>query len=270
MTHDFCCRPHFPQVAIMPSKYIQDIVIQIIQGHSRDKSLKIVDISASDGAILKRLHEQGYSDLTGTFYGEENEWEYKPAPEEFNIFKVVNNADILGHLPLESESFDIVINTELLEHLENHRHALSELTRLVKPNGLLILETPNIMRLQSRFHFLLTGFHKPRTYFPPYHKPLQEHLYFHVFPVHLPVVDYFLFQYGMERESLRWNRWKLFPIALLLLFFPLMILNLAVFLLRERTLHWPIKKRLLILQLHPAVLICNVLIMVYRKVNRRA
>ena len=250
----------------MPSKYIQDHIIDIIVERAPGKDVSIVDLSSSDGTILKRLHQMGFRNLSATFFGEENDWEYQPAEGEFSNFKVVKNVNVLDRLPFDEGTFDFVVNSELLEHLENHRHALAEMARIVKPGGYLVIETPNIMRLQSRLNFLLTGFHKPRTQFPPDHRPLEDHLFFHVFPVHWPVVDYFLYQYGMERSTLRWNRWKIPPVLLAALLWPLMLLNLIVFFYREKSLLPSHKWRLFWLQVHPAVLFCNVLIFAYRKV----
>lgn len=249
----------------MPSKYIQDHIIEIIEENASGKDVKIIDLSSGDGAILKRLQQKGYRNLTATFFGEHNAWEYKPAEGEFSDFEVFKNVDLLKPLPFEDDHFDFAVNSELLEHLENHRHALSEMARIVKPGGLLVIETPNIMRLQSRLNFMFTGFHKPRTDFPPYHKPVGDHVYFHVFPVYWPVVDFFLYHYGMERVALRWNRWKFFPFLLLSIFWPFIVLNSAIFFWKEKMLLSTHKWRLFRLQNHPAVLLCNVLIFAYRK-----
>ncbi len=131
--------------------------------------------------------------------------------------------------------------------------------------GLLILETPNIMRLPSRLNFLLTGFHKPRNPFPPYHEPLIKHLHLHSFPVHLPMLDYFLFKSGMRLANIRWNKWRLGAVLLFVVLLPLLALNSAVFLLTQKTLTSPIRRHLFRLSLDPAVLICSVLILVYSK-----
>ncbi len=51
-------------------------------------------------------------------------------------------ADI-GHPPLAEESFDKVLMTEVLEHLENDRQVLSTLYRVLKPGGILALSVPS-------------------------------------------------------------------------------------------------------------------------------
>jgi 2-polyprenyl-6-hydroxyphenyl methylase/3-demethylubiquinone-9 3-methyltransferase len=47
------------------------------------------------------------------------------------------------HLPVRGESFDVVISSEMLEHTRAPLHALGELARVLRPDGLLVLTTPN-------------------------------------------------------------------------------------------------------------------------------
>lgn len=57
-----------------------------------------------------------------------------------------------GHAPLSDKSVDVVASVETIEHLENPRAFMRELVRLVKPNGWVIVTTPN----QLSFLSLLT------------------------------------------------------------------------------------------------------------------
>jgi len=61
-------------------------------------------------------------------------------------------------LPWPNAAFDAVISTEGIEHLENHFAFLREVSRILKPGGLLILTTPNITSLRSRVRFFFSGF----------------------------------------------------------------------------------------------------------------
>ena len=57
-------------------------------------------------------------------------------------------------LPYEDEYFDLVIFTEILEHLhESPIEKLNDIKRIIKPNGYLLLTTPNVMNLENKVKF---------------------------------------------------------------------------------------------------------------------
>ena len=53
-------------------------------------------------------------------------------------------------LPIESSSIDIIVCTQVLEHLLNAKSFLDEITRIVKPRGFLVVSVPNLVGLKSR------------------------------------------------------------------------------------------------------------------------
>jgi 2-polyprenyl-3-methyl-5-hydroxy-6-metoxy-1,4-benzoquinol methylase len=69
-------------------------------------------------------------------------------------------ADLNVPLPCADASFDAIISTEVIEHLENPRAVFRELSRLLRPGGSLLLTTPNqesirsIASLIARGHFV--------------------------------------------------------------------------------------------------------------------
>ena len=62
-------------------------------------------------------------------------------------------------LPYADQSFDLVTCTEVIEHLEHYRYTLREIYRILKPGGVFVLTTPNILNLKSRIRFLMFGFY---------------------------------------------------------------------------------------------------------------
>lgn len=68
--------------------------------------------------------------------------------------KACNLDDAL--LPFDDESFDVVIFTEVLEHIfAPPSDVLREVKRIMRPHGKLILGVPNIARLSERIKLLL-------------------------------------------------------------------------------------------------------------------
>ena len=61
-------------------------------------------------------------------------------------------------LPYPDDSFDLITFTEVIEHVENHRAVLRDIFRVLKPGGLVVITTPNILNLKSRLRFLFFGF----------------------------------------------------------------------------------------------------------------
>jgi ubiquinone/menaquinone biosynthesis C-methylase UbiE len=61
-------------------------------------------------------------------------------------------------LPYPDASFDIVTATEVIEHLADFRRIVREIHRVLRPGGVCILSTPNILNLNSRLRFLWFGF----------------------------------------------------------------------------------------------------------------
>jgi ubiquinone/menaquinone biosynthesis C-methylase UbiE len=58
-------------------------------------------------------------------------------------------------LPFAENSFDLVFMTEVIEHLLDPSRTLNEIRRVLRPNGYLILSTPNLACLPNRFLVLL-------------------------------------------------------------------------------------------------------------------
>jgi ubiquinone/menaquinone biosynthesis C-methylase UbiE len=61
-------------------------------------------------------------------------------------------------LPYPDASFDLVTCTEVIEHLEHFRFALREISRVLRPGGVFVVSTPNVLNLRSRVRYLFFGF----------------------------------------------------------------------------------------------------------------
>ncbi|MEK6645268.1 MAG: class I SAM-dependent methyltransferase [Candidatus Firestonebacteria bacterium] len=65
-------------------------------------------------------------------------------------------ADLLQEFPFEDGFFDMIIFSEVLEHIQpqNVKHIMNELTRVLKNSGKMIITTPNVATLHSRYRAL--------------------------------------------------------------------------------------------------------------------
>ena len=75
-------------------------------------------------------------------------------------------APVDGELPFEDGSFEVVWASEVIEHVADTARWLSEVRRVLRPRGRLLLTTPNHPRLA----ILIGGLER-------YAEPLSDHLH---------------------------------------------------------------------------------------------
>jgi SAM-dependent methyltransferase len=111
---------------------------------SMDKNIKIVDLGCGNGQIIKKLRKLGFKNID--YYDIEDKFDGKVKIMDFN-----------KELKFKNNSFDLVISTEVIEHLENKYLFFKEIKRILKPNGTFIFSTPNITNLPNRLVYFFKG-----------------------------------------------------------------------------------------------------------------
>jgi 2-polyprenyl-3-methyl-5-hydroxy-6-metoxy-1,4-benzoquinol methylase len=67
------------------------------------------------------------------------------------------SGDLNRPLPYSDATFNAVVSLEVIEHLENPRHLVREIARILKVNGRCLITTPNQISLSSKLCLLLRG-----------------------------------------------------------------------------------------------------------------
>jgi ubiquinone/menaquinone biosynthesis C-methylase UbiE len=99
---------------------------------------EVLDASCGIGYGIEILSRAGA--VTGVDISEEAIGEAKKRFGEFAAALI--KAD-LRELPFEDDSFDVVISFETIEHVEEPQKALAELHRVLRPDGVLVVSSPN-------------------------------------------------------------------------------------------------------------------------------
>ncbi|MBZ0073202.1 MAG: methyltransferase domain-containing protein [Gammaproteobacteria bacterium] len=92
------------------------------------------DISATDMKMLHFAPEPFFREYFSKRFGQ-----YESA--DLNMKDVDHNVD-LQQLPFDSGSYDFVFASHVLEHIPDDEKAISEIRRVLKPNGIAILPVP--------------------------------------------------------------------------------------------------------------------------------
>lgn len=68
---------------------------------------------------------------------------------------ICSSGNLNDTLPYSDATFDAVVSLEVIEHLENPRHFVREIERILKVNGRCLITTPNQTSLASKLCLLL-------------------------------------------------------------------------------------------------------------------
>ncbi len=95
----------------------------------------LLDVGCSDGLLLECFYNYGVE----CFGVDISKKALSFAPKKFNLCSVDIEKE---NLPFKDEVFDFVTILEVLEHLRDHRKIISEIYRVLKPSGVVMMSTP--------------------------------------------------------------------------------------------------------------------------------
>lgn len=173
------------------SKNTHNVVEQLLR--SCDSAKRVLDIPAGEGAFSQRLT----TDYDVTSADIQDSLKAKGCH--------FAQANMNERLPWDDESFDVVVCIDGIEHLERTFDFVEECHRILRPGGHLILSTPNITALRSRWRYLLTGFHNKGKVPLDESNPSPWH---HINLLALPALRYMLHRSGFRMTAVTTNRVK--------------------------------------------------------------
>ena len=175
------------------------------------RGTRALDVSCRNGEVAQALALRGF-DVRGT--------RFERGLPPIEGISIEEGVDLTRGLPYPDESFDLVLLTEVIEHLENHSTAIGEIARVLRPGGRFILTTPNIMRLDSRLGFMLSGIHKAKRRLIPLDTPLKDAHLYHNYPIPFVLLYYLLRANGLALERIGHGKVKPFSYILYGLLYP--------------------------------------------------
>lgn len=124
------------RIANFPIEY-QRARVHVLNFMKYKKSGKYLDVGCSYGIGLKAAHDLGF-DVIGV------EPTKKAANYARKHFKLEIIEKTLEKAKIKSNTFDVISLYDVLEHVPNLHKFLTEIRRILKPEGLLVIQSPNI------------------------------------------------------------------------------------------------------------------------------
>ncbi len=108
---------------------------------------RVLDVGCGSGVLLQKLgHVAGYRagvELSAT-----------AAAAAARVADEIVNLPVHAELPFPSDSFDVVICADILEHLPEPASALAAVSRFCRPGGAIVVSVPNVANWEARLRLL--------------------------------------------------------------------------------------------------------------------
>ena len=175
------------------SKNTHNVVFELLAEEADCR--KVLDVPCGAGAFTKRLLDVGVRVV---------------AADCQNILHL-DGADFASvamneALPFAEDEFDAIVCIDGIEPITRPFDFINECRRITRRGGVLIISTPNLMALRSRWRWLLTGFHQGEKIPLDESRPTPLH---HVSLVSFTDLRYRLHTRGFRITGIRANRYRL-------------------------------------------------------------
>ncbi len=200
-------RRSYKGISINTSKNTHETVFKLLGNNTKRF---VADIPSGSGAFVQRLKDNGFEKVA--------------AIDIANILELEHDnfvqADMTKPLPLKDGSIDVLVCIDGIEHISSQFDFVREANRILSVDGEVIISTPNISSLRSRWKWFFTGHHYKCE------SPLNENNpnpLHHIGMVSFAELRYMLHTNGFKINAIKTNRIK--PVAILYaIFLPLVLL----------------------------------------------
>ncbi|MBP7796473.1 MAG: class I SAM-dependent methyltransferase [Elusimicrobiales bacterium] len=130
-----------------------NFIYGLIKKHTIRDDIKILDAGCAQGNLLLYLRNKGFKNICGIDSNKE-------------LLKQLSDSDIETHTmdliktDFDDETFDVIVSSDIIEHIDDDMKAIHEMKRILKKDGIIIIFVPAFMSLWS-YHDVING-HKRR------------------------------------------------------------------------------------------------------------
>ena len=126
----------------------KETVLNLLDNCSETAALQILDMGCGTSALMKDILNRGHQVVGIDICPEMLAAAKKSVKKYFSKKAFLSCADI-EKLPFKDNSFDVVTCVGVIEYLYNEDSGLREIKRIIKDSGFLIVELPNMIKLNK-------------------------------------------------------------------------------------------------------------------------
>jgi len=113
---------------------------------------KVLEIGCGTGGTAKELRKRGVQEIVGI---EINEWAGEKAKTQFDRV-IIGDVDAVSK-DMPSAYFDLILYSDVLEHLVDPWKTLASHKRLIKTKGHILLSIPNVRHWRVLYNLVIRG-----------------------------------------------------------------------------------------------------------------
>ena len=114
---------------------------RLLMRFADDRGARVLDVGTSTGTNLRLLADMGYRDVTGL----------DPSAEAIRFCAEKGLPPVregsITEMPFEEASFDLVMATDVVEHVDDDLLAVTEVARVLRPGGTALFTVPAFQSL---------------------------------------------------------------------------------------------------------------------------
>lgn len=146
---------HDGEDALHPHRRRHLDLIEFMLAVDLDKRVRMLDVGCGFGSLALRLRRTGFEHVEGVDFLDPREIPAEALDSMERYVQADLNSSGLAHFA--SESFDVVVSSDVIEHIESPAFLLREIARVLVPGGTIFLTYPNAFNMFERLVMLASG-----------------------------------------------------------------------------------------------------------------
>jgi ubiquinone/menaquinone biosynthesis C-methylase UbiE len=120
------------------TRRIEELRYRMLSSKVPKESKKVLEIGCGNGELIRMLAEEGHECVA-------LDLSKNRLAKIMNMAKKLDVAQIQGdatNIPLQKLSIDVIMCSEVLEHIKDYEKVLKQMNRILKPHGRIVVSVP--------------------------------------------------------------------------------------------------------------------------------